>query len=72
MSARLIPLGQGDCRDYRTWLLADRGMKDEQTAVDATGMAGVESRFHRAAPSQALRIERRGNVFFPILGDPAA
>jgi len=72
MSARLIPLGPGDCRDYRTWLLADRGNKDEQTAVDATGMAGVESRFRGAAPSQALRIERRGNVFFPILGDPAA
>jgi dolichol kinase len=29
----LFPFEQGDCQDYRTWLLADRGIKDEQTTL---------------------------------------
>ena len=70
--ARLVPLGQGDCRNYRTWLLADRGIKDEQTTVDATASADVAARLGGAPPVGPLRVVRRGNVLFPAAGAPAA
>jgi len=70
--ARLVPLGQGDCRNYRTWLLADRGIKGEQTTVDATASADVAARLGGAPPVGPLRVVRRGNVLFPAAGAPAA
>jgi hypothetical protein len=72
MSARMVPLDQGDCRDYRTWLLADRGVKDEQTTVDAAAIAVVAARFDSALPVRPLRVARRGNVLFPSTEAPAA
>jgi hypothetical protein len=72
MSGCLLPLEQGDCRDYRTWLLADRGTKDEQTTVGRAGMAGAASLLGRAVPLQALTVERRGNVLHPLAARPAA
>ena len=72
MSAKLLPLDHGDCRDYRTWLLADRGVKDEQTTVGGTGMASVVGLLGRAAPSQVLTIERRGKVLYPATVGPSA
>jgi len=68
MSGRLLPLERGDCRDYGTWLLADRGIKDEQTTIGAGGMAEVAGSLPRAAFPDAIRVERRGNVFYPVTG----
>lgn len=70
--ARLLPLEAGDCRDYRTWLLADRGIKDEQTTVDAAAIADVTGRLGGALPVTPLRVARHGNVLFPSTGPPAA
>jgi hypothetical protein len=72
LSGRLLPLDQGDCRDYKTWLLADRGVKDEQTTIDARGMAGAASLLGAPVCSQALLVERRGNVLFPATAGPDA
>jgi len=72
MSAKLVPLGQGDCRDYSTWLLADRGIKGEQTAVDAAAVADVAGRLGGALPVSPLQVARRGNVLFPATAAPAA
>jgi len=72
MRARLVPLAQGDCRDYRTWLLADRGIKDEQTTVGQAAIAGVTRFLGAEPPSRACRFERRGNVLFPAAAGPAA
>jgi hypothetical protein len=69
--ARLLPLEAGDCRDYRTWLLADRGIKDERTTVDKTAIADVTGRFGRARPRGPFRVARHGNVLFPPTGAPA-
>ena len=71
MRARMLPLDQGDCRDYRTWLRADRGMKDEQTTVDQAGMASVAGLLGAKAPSEAIRLERRGNVLCPAADEAA-
>ena len=72
MRARMLPLDRGDCRDYRTWLLADRGIKDEQTTLAGTAMASVAGLLGPAAPLQPLTVERRGNVLHPVAAGPAA
>ena len=72
MSATLLPLNEGDCRDYPTWLLADRGIKDEQTAVDAAAIADVAGRLGGELPVSPLQAARRGNVLFPATAEPAA
>jgi hypothetical protein len=66
MSGRLLPLDQGDCRDYRTWLLADGGIKDEQTTVAAAEMANVSKALGAPSPPGARRFERHGNILFPV------
>jgi hypothetical protein len=72
MSARLLPLDQGDCRDYRTWLLADRGVKLERTMVAASGMTQAASVLGTLGPARAVRFERRGHVLYPATAGPAA
>ena len=57
---------QGDCRDYRTWLLADRGIKNEQTEILDSTRAMIREIF-ASAPKEsmpAVRFDKRGNVFF--------
>jgi hypothetical protein len=71
MTARMVPLDQGDCRDYATWLLADRGVKVERTTVDGAATAGVARLTSAAARSPAARVERRGNVLYPAAVGPA-
>jgi hypothetical protein len=72
MSARLLPLGSGDCRDYPTWLLADRGIKAERSTVADPGLAGVPCALGDGPPQRATRFERRGNVLHPARAGPAA
>ena len=71
MRARLLPLDQGDCRDYRTWLLADRGVKLERTTVAASGMTQAASVLGTLGPARAMRFERRGHVLYPATARPA-
>jgi hypothetical protein len=70
--ARLLPLESGDCRDYRTWLLADRGIKEERTTVGRAAIADVATRLDGGLPAGPLQVVRRGNVLFPSNGAPAA
>jgi len=71
MRGWLLPFANGDCRDYTTWLRADRGVKDEQTILDApthrTLRALLEDAATRKTP--ATRFERRGHVLYPRMGD---
>jgi hypothetical protein len=57
---------EGDCRDYRTWLLADRGIKDEQTQIlDSTRTTISEILTSTSTePIPAVRSQKRGNIFF--------
>ncbi len=70
--ARLVPLESGDCRDYRSWLLADRGVKKERTTVDRAAIADGAAHFDGALPRGPWRVARRGDVWFPSTGAPAA
>lgn len=96
----LVPFDRGACEDYRTWLLADRGIKHEQTTIgepkhrgvlgmlDDAVRPGQVCRWRESAPAGSLptlaeggfddttgpsrtadavlRVERRGNVLYPM------
>ena len=68
----LLPFEKGDCRDYRTWLLADRGIKDEQTEINAPIQRTIEELLRNAAKESpsATRYIRQGNVLYP--GNPGS
>jgi len=68
VEGRLIPFEKGDCRDYRTWLLADKGIKDERTELDRPSHARIVAILEDAAKgaSQANRFEKQGNILVPI------
>lgn len=67
MRGWLVPFETGDCRDYRTWLQADRGNKQEQTAINEPNRLAMVAMLRAAAPEPAgpVRFQRRGNVLFP-------
>jgi hypothetical protein len=58
---------QGDCRDYRMWLLADRGIKNEQTEIFDSTRATIRKILTSASRETMppARFEKRGNIFFP-------
>ncbi|MBI4702641.1 MAG: hypothetical protein HY744_16085 [Deltaproteobacteria bacterium] len=60
----MFPFERGDCADYRTWLLADRGIKDEQTRISEQSWKDIHGLLDNAAkdPSTVKRFDRRGNV----------
>jgi hypothetical protein len=66
MSGRLLPLERGDCRDYRTWLLADRGIKDEQTTLGAEVLGDAARLLPTTAHPHAICVERRGNLLYSV------
>ena len=63
----LFPFERGDCRDYRTWLQADRGIKEEQTEINEPNQRTIRALLANAAkePTPDTRFERRGNVLYP-------
>ncbi len=66
MRGWLFPFESGDCQDYRTWLRADRGIKEEQTAIDEPNQRKIRGLLRDAAkePLPATQFERRGNVLY--------
>ncbi len=63
----LFPFESGDCRDYKTWLLADRGIKEERTEINEPSQRTIRELLAKTAkePSPPTHIERRGNVLYP-------
>jgi hypothetical protein len=63
----LFPFEQGDCADYRTWVLADRGIKEEQTSISEQNQRLFSKILANAArePDSLRKFKRRGNIFFP-------
>jgi len=63
----LFPFERGDCADYRTWLLADRGVKDEQTIFSEQTRLTVTELLGKAArgPDSVKRFKRQGNILCP-------
>ena len=63
----LFPFDKGDCRDYRTWLQADRGVKDEQTGINELNRKSIAELLAKAVrePLPAKQFEKRGNILYP-------
>ena len=63
----LFPFETGDCRDYGTWLLADRGIKDERTEVSKPSQKTIRGLLATVAkgPSPYTHFEKRGNALYP-------
>lgn len=63
----LFPFDKGDCRDYRTWLQADRGVKDEQTRINEPNRKAIGELLGEVArePPLSTQFVRRGNVLYP-------
>jgi len=66
LDARLIPYAGGDCRDYRMWRQADRGIKEDQTRLETQDqehiLALLEAEKRTGSP---LRLSRTGNIYHP-------
>jgi hypothetical protein len=63
----LLPFERGDCADYKTWLLADRGIKDEQTAFSEQTRRTIRELLENVAkePGSLKRFKRQGNILCP-------
>ena len=63
----LFPFETGDCRDYRTWLLSDRGTKDERTEINEPTRRTVREVLAKMTkkPQSDTHFDRRGNVLYP-------
>jgi hypothetical protein len=63
----MIPFGHGDCANYRTWLMADRGVKDDQTSVQPQSRKSILQILSSAKRESngAKRFVREGNVLRP-------
>jgi hypothetical protein len=76
MRGGLFPFERGDCRDYKTWLKADRGNKEEQTEIGEPIQKSIRELLGDAAkePSPAAQFEKRSNVFYAqtVAGKPSA
>ncbi|MGD9781303.1 MAG: hypothetical protein AB7V14_04020 [Kiritimatiellia bacterium] len=66
--AWMFPFEKGDCRDYETWLRADRGIKEERTEIHPPNRSAIREFLRAAAcePAPAVRFEKRDHVLFPL------
>ncbi len=63
----LLPFERGDCMDYKTWLLADRGVKDEQTSISKQGRKIIRELFGNVTkePDSPKKFKRQGYILCP-------
>lgn len=63
----LLPFERGDCMDYKTWLLADRGVKDEQTSISQQNRKIIRELFGNVTnePDSPKKFKRQGNILCP-------
>jgi hypothetical protein len=66
IEAILFSFTEGECRDFRTWDLADKGIKDERTALKAEDIGAIV-RILDSSP-QAMHADglciKSGNIFY--------
>jgi len=63
----LLPFERGDCMDYKTWLLADRGVKDEQTSISEQNRGIIRELLGNVTkePDSLKKFKRQGNILCP-------
>ena len=67
------PFDQGDCRDFPTWLRADRGDKPDRTTLAPPHHQAIRELLQAAAPPSppATAFEKRGHILHPCPAPPA-
>ena len=64
----LMAYNSGYCRDYQEWLSADKGIKEEMTALNKTSwemLLGLLRKLDGSGP-QYRRFRKERNIFFPV------
>jgi hypothetical protein len=63
----MLPFERGDCADYRTWLRADRGVKDDQTSISEQNQKTIAELLANAAQEtdSIKKYKRQGNILCP-------
>ena len=67
----MFPFEKGDCRDYKTWIQADRGTKEERTEINPPNRSAIREQLRAAAqePTPAAGFVKRGHVLYPRAAD---
>ena len=68
IDGKLAAFCDGDCRDYKTWLKADNGIKKEQTVLDGQTRTELEKEItgDTGGAKRVTKAERRGNIYYPV------
>ena len=67
LSGHIFAFCSGDCRDYRTWLKADRGDKTERTHLSDETQKEIELLLQEMkGDEKPLGFEKKGNIFYPV------
>jgi hypothetical protein len=66
LEAVLFPYESGDCKDYKSWRLADIGIKDEQTSLSGPDLESIYQilRLLQKEKGKKNRFKKKGNIFF--------
>ncbi len=67
IDALLLAYNRGYCQDYKQWLMADRGMKVEMTALNKLSWDMILDLLRKSATSESRyhHFRREGNIFYP-------
>lgn len=62
----MFPYENGDCRDYKTWLRADRGIKEDQTEINESNQQTISRLLIGSLQEQTAgsHFERQGNILY--------
>lgn len=62
----LFPYEIGDCKDYKSWLSADVGIKDEQTELNGRDCSTIKEILTHSAMKNSIqcKFEKKGNIFY--------
>ena len=61
----LFPFESGDCRDYKTWVKADVGIKNEQTCIIEQNENRIKNFLKNKESSPVKIFKKNGNIFYP-------
>lgn len=67
INGRMYAFEDGDCQDYKTWVKADEGIKDERTKICDASNRQISEILAKASSEQSAfpQFERRGNILYP-------
>jgi hypothetical protein len=65
IEACMFSFESGDCRDYKTWLRADKGIKNEQTILSNKFTRSLEKNLSLTSATRNTKFKKAGNIFYP-------